>query len=316
MSKIVIAKTNQISHEDWLALRLKGVGGSDAAAVCGLSRWNSPLDIWLQKTGRKSAEPDNDAMAWGRLLEPVIRSEFSRRAGLEVVECPFMFASKDFPFMIANVDGVVSEKDGSKSILEIKTSNSSTTSKDLDDGLPVEWFLQIQHYLAVCDLHSAYLAVLFGGNKFHYEKILRDDDTIQTIIALEQNFWNEYVLKDIQPPVDSKSGDALASLYPSSDKSTSVVLPAETDELIAQYLEIKKAEDDIKTAKADCENKLKDLLKNSETGTTPSGYTVSWKSYSQNRLDSTKLKASHPDIFAQFSTQIQGRKFSVSEPKA
>ena len=311
--KIVLAKTNAISHEDWLELRLKGIGGSDCAAVLGLSRYSSPLDVWLLKTGKKNAEPDNDAMYFGRLLEPVIRAEFSRRTGLTVAECPFMFAFKEYPFMVANIDGVVTEKDGSKALLEIKTTNSFTTAKDFEDGIPQEYYLQIQHYLAVCDLPAAYIAVLIGGNKFQYERISRDDETIKTIIALENNFWHEYVLKDVPPPVDAKSGESLSQLYPQSNGDT-VTLPSDADELVAQYIEIKKAEDEIKTAKSDCENKLKALLKNSESGTTSTGYTVSWKSYSQNRLDSTKLKAAHPDIFAQFTTQIHGRKFSVSEP--
>ena len=74
MSKpLIIAKTTAITHEQWLAARRKGVGGSDSAAVCGLSRYSSPLEVWLQKTGRKPATPDNEAMQWGRLLEPIVR---------------------------------------------------------------------------------------------------------------------------------------------------------------------------------------------------------------------------------------------------
>ena len=313
MSKIVIAKTDNINHDAWLKCRAKGIGGSDAAAVCGMSRYSSPLDIFLQKTGRKTSEPDNDSMYFGRLLEPVIRAEFSRRSSLEVVECPYMFAFKEFPFMVANIDGVVIESDGSKTLLEIKTTNSFNVAKELEEeGLPIEWFLQIQHYLAVCDLHTAYLAVLIGGNKFQYQRIKRDEDTIQTIIALESHFWNEYVLKNAPPP--ATANDDLALLYPNSHAET-ISLPKEADALVAQYLEIKKAEDDIKTAKANCENQLKAFLKNSESGTTNSGFTVSWKSYSQNRIDSAKLKSEMPDIAAKFSTQTHGRKFSVSETK-
>ena len=150
MSKpLIVAKTTEITHEAWLAARRKGIGGSDAAAVVGLSRYSSPLDIWLQKTRRKPATPDNEAMHWGRLLEPVVREEFIRRTGLTVKECPYLMAHKDYPFMLANVDGIVSEKDGTKAVLEIKTTNSFTTAKDSEDGLPVEWYCQVQHYLAV-----------------------------------------------------------------------------------------------------------------------------------------------------------------------
>ena len=316
MSKpLIVAKTTEITHEAWLAARRKGIGGSDAAAVVGLSRYSSPLDIWLQKTRRKPATPDNEAMHWGRLLEPVVREEFIRRTGLTVKECPYLMAHKDYPFMLANVDGIVSEKDGTKAVLEIKTTNSFTTAKDSEDGLPVEWYCQVQHYLAVTGLSKAYVVVLIGGNKLQWQIVDRDEETIRTLIALESHFWHEYVLKDVPPPVDANSGDALALLYPTSTES-SVVLPAEADELVAQYLEIKKAEDELKNAKASCENKLKALLKDAENGIAPNGYTVAWKSFSQSRLDSTKLKAAHPDIATQFTAIVTGRKFSVTAPKA
>lgn len=315
MSKpIIIAKTTAIPHEAWLAARRKGIGGSDVAAVCEISRYGSALDVWLQKTGRKLAMPDNEAMYFGRLLEPVVREEFARRTGLVVKECPYILQSRQYPFMIANVDGIVVEKDGSKSVLEIKTTNSLTAIKDVEDGLPAEWYCQVQHYFAVTELLKAYVVVLIGGNKLHWQIVERDEETIQTIIALENHFWHEYVLKDVPPPVDANSADALALLYPTSNKS-SVVLPIAADELVAQWLDIKKAEDELKVAKATCENQLKALLKDVESGTTLSGYTVSWKSYSQSRLDSAKLKAAHADIVNQFTTTITGRKFSVTAPK-
>ena len=309
MSKpIIVAKTTEISHADWLAARRKGVGGSDAAAVCGLSRYSSALDVWLQKTGRKPTTPDNEAMHWGRLLEPVVRAEFARRTGLAVKECPYLMAHKDYPFMIANVDGIVLEADGTKCVLEIKTTNSFTTAKDTEDGLPAEWFCQVQHYLAVTELPKAYVAMLIGGNKLQWQVVDRDEETIQTIVALESHFW-DFVVRDVPPPVDANSGDALALLYPTSNDAN-VILPTEADELIAQWLEIKKAEDELKAAKTTCENKLKALR-----GIAPNGYSVAWKSYSQSRLDSTKLKVAHPDIAAQFTTTVTGRKFSVTAPK-
>jgi len=60
----VIAKTNDISHEDWLSLRRKGLGGSDCAAAIGMNRFRSALDVWLDKTGKvtKEAKPDKSCI--------------------------------------------------------------------------------------------------------------------------------------------------------------------------------------------------------------------------------------------------------------
>ena len=98
MAKYIIAKNvDSMPRNEWLALRRKGIGGSDCAAACGLSRWKSPLQLFVEKTSAVKAEEDNERMEWGRRLEPLIRSTFAEKSGLAVVECPVMFAFKEYP---------------------------------------------------------------------------------------------------------------------------------------------------------------------------------------------------------------------------
>lgn len=312
--KKAIAKINELSREDWLTLRKKGIGGSDAAAVCGLNRWRGPLDVFLDKTSESIDSTDNEAMYWGRIMEPVLREEFSRRTNLKVEAVPYMFQFKEHPFMLANIDGIVHENDGTVSLIEIKTANGFAT-KDWEDGLPQEYYIQIQHYMAVCDLAKAYVAVLIGGNNFRYEAISRDDETIRTIIALESNFWNNHVLTKTAPPVDSTSEKAISSMYPASN-GTSIILPSEADRMIANIEECRTIEEEIKKAKAEAENGLKALLQDAECGKTPSGYSVRWKTSTTSRLDSAKLKADHPDLVAQYTKASSYRRFSITAPKA
>ena len=315
MSKTVIAKnTDVMPRSEWLALRRKGIGGSDCAAACCLSRWKSPLQLFFEKTRGMKMEEDNERMAWGRTLEPIIRAEFAKRSGLQVKECPFMFASQEYPFMIANVDGIVTEPDNTKALLEIKTV-SEHSAKDWEDGLPLEYYLQIQHYLAVCDLNKAYCAVLVGGNKFSYQVIDRDDETINTIIALESNFWLNHVMKGVPPIVTDKDAELLSSLYPKSNNATAI-LPASADKIINDYLEIKNLEEEIKSKKAECENKLKAMLGNSESAVSSTGYTVSWKSVQSSKFDTTRLKVEHPEIVKEYTTQSSFRRFSITAPKS
>ena len=316
MSKVfkVIAKTDNISREQWLALRLHGIGGSDVAAAIGMSRYRSPLDVYLDKTGKVAEQSDNESMYWGRIMEPLLRDEFARRTGFTVKPSPFMFASVKFPFMIANVDGCVVEKDGTKALLELKTANGFAV-KEWEDGLPPEYFLQVQHYLAVLGLPKAYVAVLIGGNNFRYQYIDRDEDTIQTIIAMESAFWNNYIVTGKEPPVDEHSADALNTLYPKSKKSE-VVLTAEADETVAKYMKLKEQEDNLKREKTVCENQLKALLKDNAVGVTPQGFTVSWKSATRSSLDSARLKKEQPNIVAAYTSSTTYRKFGVTAPKA
>ena len=315
MAKSIIAKNiDSMPHNEWLALRRKGIGGSDCAAACGLSRWKSPLQLFVEKTSGVKMEQDNERMEWGKRLEPLIRNTFAEKSGLTVVECPIMFAFKEYPYMIANVDGIVTEKDGSKSLLEIKTVGEFFAA-DWDEGLPMEYYLQIQHYLAVTDLKKAYCAVLIGGNKFSYQIVDRDQETINMIITFEHNFWNNYVLKGIPPAVSDKDSEILNTLYPKSNSATSI-LPTETDEIISKYLEIKALEEELKKQKALAENKLKSILGDNEGGQSAAGFSVNWKSVNSNRLDTARLKAEHPEIIEQYSVPSSLRRFSITMPKS
>ena len=103
---VVVGKTTEMTHQQWLDMRKKSVGGSEIAAALGLSRWRSPFDVWAEKTGHVTKKDEaTDAMRFGTLLEPVIRKEFARRNGLEVCECPYILAHKDYPLMTCNLDG-------------------------------------------------------------------------------------------------------------------------------------------------------------------------------------------------------------------
>ena len=310
-------KTSDLTREQWLALRKKGIGGSDAAAVCGMNRYKGPLDVYLDKTN-PNVEPqeDNEKMYWGRVMEPILRQEFTKRTGMPVVECPYMFSNNEHEFLIADVDGIVTEPSGSKALLEIKTVNAYSGSAYGNGNLSEAYAIQCFHYLATLpELSRAYLVMLIGGNEFKYEVIERDESTIQTIIAMESKFWNNHVLKKIPPQPDATSGVALDSMYPDSNQ-TSVILPPSADQLVATIRECKSVEEDLKKTVLEAENRLKSMLKDSESGRTAKGFCVHWKSVSSNRLDTTKLKAEQPELVAKYTKTTSSRRFSITAPKA
>jgi len=60
-----IASTENMAYEEWLEWRKKGIGGSDASAVCGVSRYRSPIELWLEKTGQLPDSEAGEAAYWG-----------------------------------------------------------------------------------------------------------------------------------------------------------------------------------------------------------------------------------------------------------
>ena len=285
---VVVGKTTEMNHQQWLDMRKKSVGGSEIAAALGLSRWRSPFDVWAEKTGHvtKKDEP-TDAMRFGTLLEPVIRKEFARRNGLEVCECPYILAHKDYPFMTCNLDGYVKLPDGSCAVLEIKTANTFASDEWSNMCAPLEYIMQVQYYLAISQMRFAYLAVLIGSSDYRQVIIERDDEVIAVIIEKLKEFWR-MVETNTPPPVRGMDNNLLASLYPCSRPNV-IALGKEHEALLTQYEEAKKAMDDAKKLKEDAEAKLKALMQDNEVACCGE-YKVSWKSSSRSTFSADKAK--------------------------
>lgn len=310
----IIADTRKMSHADWLQMRKAGIGGSDCSAAVGLSRWKSPFQLWSEKTDRIAPTKAGQAAYWGSLLEPILRAEVAKRMPeAEVRECPFFLRSKEHPYMLANLDGYVKNTDSSFSVLEIKT-NAFAAVQDWQSGLPIEYYCQVMHYMAVTGMNSAYVAVLLGGNTFEIQKYDRDEDMIQHIIQMEERFWNEYMVKDVPPEATAKDNEFLGQLYPKAEEKQ-VELPKEAMVVLTDY---ERANHDLaiaKEAKEEAEAKLKAMLSDAEVGLIGK-YRVTWKNVSTTRLDSKKVKSIlTEDQLKDCSNTTVSRKFTVGAQK-
>ena len=142
-----LVPTGNLKREEWLELRRRGIGGSDASVIMGKNPYRSILRLWEEKTGKAPiTEAGNEAVYWGNVMEPVIRKEFTRRTGLKVRQKHFMVFHPEIPYMFADVDGIVTEENGEKCIFEAKTV-SQYKEKQWETGIPEEYMLQVQHYL-------------------------------------------------------------------------------------------------------------------------------------------------------------------------
>ena len=119
----VLVDTAGLSEAEWLAWRRKGIGGSDAAAILGISPWRTARDLYDDKLGIASAQDDTGnwvALEMGHLLEDLVARIFSQKTGYPIFQIKKMFRSPRHPCMLADVDYFVTLPDGSTAILEIK----------------------------------------------------------------------------------------------------------------------------------------------------------------------------------------------------
>ena len=111
----ILVDTTDLSREEWLDYRRRGIGGSDAAAVLGISPFLTGRDIYYEKTGteRLAALPDNwVALEVGHLLEDLTAKIFSEQTGLPVYQKKKMFYHPSCTFMLADLDYLATMPDG------------------------------------------------------------------------------------------------------------------------------------------------------------------------------------------------------------
>ncbi len=305
----VIVSTEDLLYNDWLEYRKGGIGGSDASVVCGINRYKSPIELWLEKTNRITPQEAGESAYWGTQLESLVRSEFTQRTGIEVQLLKQLLQSEEYPFMQANLDGICADPNYGECIFEAKTA-SAFKAGEWENSIPDEYMLQVQHYMAVTGFKAAYVAVLIGGNTFRWRLVERDEELIAMLIQLEREFW-DCVKNDTLPPLDGSETTAkfLAEKFTESRKAQ-IDLPDGAAELIQQYETASEQLSAITEQQRLAENLLKEMLGENEVRIIGKNV-VTWKSISQERLDSKTLKSENPELYQKYATTTNYRRFSV-----
>jgi putative phage-type endonuclease len=306
-----LVNTENMSREEWLSWRNKGLGGSDASVICSLNKYKSPMELWMEKTGQIEPKEAREAAYWGTVMEPFIRNEFTKRIGLEVESVNSILQHPEHHFLLANLDGTVQDPIHGQGIFEAKTA-SQFMAPQWETGVPDYYEIQVQHYMAVTGFSFAYVAVLIGGNNFKYFHIPRNDEVIKLLIELEDNFWKNHVMANIPPEIDGSpaSSELLKRLYPNGKANSCIELPESALELIKEYEMAKADEAEAMERKELASNKLKKMLGENESGVVD-GRCVQWKTVSSERFNSKGFKKDHLDLHQEYISVSSYRRFMV-----
>ena len=194
----VLVDTENLTREEWLDWRRRGIGGSDVSAIIGLSPFRTARDIYYDKLGIAVVEENEGnwvAMEMGHLLEDLVAMIFERKTGLKIYQIKKMFRHPLYPFMLADVDYFITMPDGTKAILEIKTTNYNAKDhwwKDGRETVPAYYEPQGRHYMAVMDIDRVFFCCLYGNTEDEViiRELRRDMAYEEEMIFLEQEFWN------------------------------------------------------------------------------------------------------------------------------
>lgn len=294
----------------WLEERRTGIGGSDAAAACGLSKWKSPLELYMDKLGELETT-ENEPMLWGHLLEPVIRQEYSNRTGRTVVVPTGIIRHPTVPFALMTPDGIADDS----RVLQVKTARTAEGWGEPGSAdVPQDYMLQVQHEMFVTQLPVADVAVLVGGSDFRIYVVEADADLQAMLLEQERAFWE--CVQNRNPPAPMNREDVKRRWRVSSGRQCEAS-PDEAGKVtvLRQWKEIAKQLDErIEGLTAELQAYMADAAELiSDSGDT----LATWKNISTNpRFDSDRFKSEHPDLWKQYLRDAQPqRRFLLKQPK-
>ena len=202
------------SHEEWLASRKK-IGGSDAACILGLNPYKSNIELFDIKTGRVEQEDisDKQYVKYGTEAEEHLRELFKMdfpQYKVDYVENN-MWVNDKYPFAHASLDGYITDQDGRKGVWECKTTEiiSPLQKAKWDNKIPDNYYIQVLHYLMVCEFDFAILKAQLKyrhndemwlvTKHYHIERSEVEED-IKYLAEKEKEFWG-YIERNERPPL-------------------------------------------------------------------------------------------------------------------
>ena len=211
---VLVPDITVLTEAQWLEKRRNGIGGSDAAKILGISPFVTRKELYWDKINIPHAHDPGEenwiAKEIGHRLESLVIKIFERsNPGWKVFYDRRMFFHPEYPWMLADVDGLVRDpRTGKLYIVEVKTCSVQALDKWGRQGsnqVPPEYEAQGRHYMAVLGIDGVIYICLAGNQKSGYRQayIMRDHQKEEKLICAEADFWLNYVRKKTEPPVMS-----------------------------------------------------------------------------------------------------------------
>lgn len=302
-------------RDEWLIERKKGIGSSDAGTIMGVSPFNTPHGLWLQKTGREEGFKESDAMFNGHILEPAVAEWFEKKTGNIVdrtSEGDWLAVDKDRPYLRVSPDRIYYTKDTlpeeqvyeNGRVLEIKS-----TSKIVDEeNIPAYWFCQVQYQMGILGLKHATIAWITGNPtlQFGCTDIEFNPAFFEHLIGQIEKFWLENVQKDIEPEaINEDDADKMykfaeASSVAYADKVT-MLNCLELKELRKQIQELEKRKDELtESIKLAMKENETLVYKDEEDEEQKERVIATWKNSNVSKFNEEAFMDENPDIAMEY----------------
>ena len=328
--------------------RTKYIGGSDAAAILGVSKWGTPLSCYRKKIG-ELVEDESDlarqkVFKRGKRLEPIVIDMLEEEIGVKVTkrsppensnryddpEFDWMRAEIDFEFLVTPeiveyCGGLISPSlIGTVQNGEIKTVHPLVAhewGEMLTDDVPIYNAAQSMHGLMVTGRQFCLYGTLVGADDLTLYGVRRDDELIAHMRAREIAFWN--CVQNRFPPDPVNMGDVKLLMR----RISGVPIEA-TDAIAALVKDLKNVKESQKALDGDEEDlqfkitaflfhnlkETKGASLEDKTALTYQGKTIlTWTTQSTTRLDTKAIKEEAPELYDQYGKTTQSRVMRIKK---
>ena len=336
----ILCDTAGMSEERWLECRMHGpkgdipytIGGSDVAAIFGLSPWTTPLELWLIKKGRMKPPPKSnpETLEMGHLLEPIAAHWYGKKTGNRVYVDTNLYQHADHPYALANFDRRIERAgDGEPGILECKSCTYHKADEWEDGAIPMYYEFQLRFYLAVADVQFGAFSALWGNNPDNdlaFPEIKRDKAKEDAIFErLDEWIWSlEHdkppTMADVAPNLalkslariygPSKSGLPTIEFSPKYERNLRKIASLQT-KITECNREIKEYEKELEAHSV----RIAEIMKEHEHGvlnTTTDKLLIDFVTKSTTRANTKLLNEKYPAIAPDVMKTTYSRKVKVS----
>ena len=216
--------TNRIqSHEpgspEWHEQRRLALGGSEVAAVLGISPFESRFSLWHRKAGLAQPIQDSPEMEWGRRLESAILERW-----VEGNDDAYMWLTNRTylrdGWMLASPDAIIlNPSEDPYAIVEVKHPNySDGWGEPGTDQIPLYYLTQARWYMHVLDLPVCHFAVLIGACDYREYVVHQDADDVALMIREGRAFLDSITAGE-RPDIDDSDAtyQVVRRLHPEID---------------------------------------------------------------------------------------------------
>lgn len=285
--------------------RQRGVGGSELLAALGKDHRCSRLELYKRKVG-ELPEPDlskDERVRFGQLMEGVIRQEFGRRIGHDVIVPQQTLFHPDAP-LLGHPDGWMPALNYGVEIKMADKFEADEFGEEESDQVPVRYLVQCSGYMALTDADRWKLCVLIGGNDLRIYDIPRDRELEGALLAGVREFWSH--VEQRRPP-DPKTPEEVRMRWP---KDAGTIAWA-TDEIIAVCADLAVAKSELKQAglrEDGLKSDIQRFMQEASDLLGPDGKPLAtWRTAKPSlKFDEKRFAADHPDLHQHYQREQAG----------